>query len=969
VSFSRAVLNCACCVLIACTSERAHSPNRDASTPLRSGSTTLSLPSDPKVLASALAVPAESLRVAGEERYRRQEYDSARAIWHVELARAEAVADSPAAARVRMWLGLAAWRLGDFKSARSDGERSLAMKRQLHMDAELARSFNALGLLAWDEGRLSDALQHFDSAKVSATRNHDATGMARALSNIPLVHVELGDFDVARKGFLAALTAGKGLHDDLIQGNALANLGMLEIRLGDAIRAVSLLGEARTHYKTIEYGTGESNALGHLATAWSQLGDLQHAIAAADSALVIARAEGLQQEVAAELEVLADLNLQAGSPRLALRILAEADSIDTTVGLRIERGANLRRVAAILTELGEYPAAIARATQAVAVHREVGAQAEEIYDRLQLAQSLSVNHEARQASAEADTAASYVGRTGNPSAARDVASVAAGLALASNDPNRALADLQHAGLSAAATDWRLADLSAEALFAIGRLGEARVEGERAITALERERASLGTGPLRSMYLASRSSPFSHLVEIHLARHDTASAFAVAASLPGRNLSERFGGFIDAPRSLIAVAEGEQLLLRAATLEQELSDLPRDAKTAERARALEHELATVRGAYEERIVRRATLPEAPMLGLAPVSLPSVQSLLNEDEALLAFLSGPGRLDLFVVRRGLLRHISIPVGDRALAQRVRLARELLATPQRAPEVLNALGDLYDLLLGSAGRTGALAGAKRLLIVPHGSLGALPFAALWNRRGGKFLVEEQAVSYLPAVAALTVGAHGTRNSSERLVVFAPLADSLPGTLREARAIASVRPGTEVRVGLASSESGIRTALLAGASVHIASHGFHNSQNPLFSRMIVGSSRRAGAADDGRLEVHEILGLKTTSRLVFLSGCETGLGSGTENAFEQGSEEGSLAQAFLVAGAQAVVATLWRVDDEESVELAKSFYRQIGLGATPDEALAIAQRNAINSQSGYSWGAYTVSGRSTRNSATFVH
>ena len=98
---------------------------------------------------------------------------------------------------------------------------------------------------------------------------------------------------------------------------------------------------------------------------------------------------------------------------------------------------------------------------------------------------------------------------------------------------------------------------------------------------------------------------------------------------------------------------------------------------------------------------------------------------------------------------------------------------------------------------------------------------------------------MSYLPTISALTAGPRETRSVSERLLVFAPLSASLPGTFSEARAIAEVRPGTEVRLGSASSEAGVRTALLAGASVHIASHGSHNSQNPLFSRMTVGKSR----------------------------------------------------------------------------------------------------------------------------------
>jgi CHAT domain-containing protein len=346
----------------------------------------------------------------------------------------------------------------------------------------------------------------------------------------------------------------------------------------------------------------------------------------------------------------------------------------------------------------------------------------------------------------------------------------------------------------------------------------------------------------------------------------------------------------------------------------------------------------------------------MLGLATVSIPSILSRLCEDDAVLTFLSGPDRIDVFVVRRGLLRHTRTALGDRALAQRVRLARELLAGLQRSPEVSKALGDLYDLLLGGAERAGSLAGVRRLLIVPHGSLGALPFGALWNRHSGKFLIEERVVSFLPTIAALTIGPRETRAVSGRLVAFAPLSDSLPGTVREVRAIASVRPGTELRIGSAANESGIKAALVAGASVHIASHGSHNSQNPLFSRMVVGRARPA-SGDDGHLDVHEILELQTRSPLVFLSGCETGLGSGTQSAFEQGSEEGSLAQAFLIAGAQTVVATLWRVDDAESVELAKTFYRQIQSGAAPADALARAQRGAIG-QAGYSWAAYTVSG-----------
>lgn len=192
---------------------------------------------------------------------------------------------------------------------------------------------------------------------------------------------------------------------------------------------------------------------------------------------------------------------------------------------------------------------------------------------------------------------------------------------------------------------------------------------------------------------------------------------------------------------------------------------------------------------------------------------------------------------------------------------------------------------------------------------------------------------------------------------MVFAPLPDSLPGTAREARAVSRLVPGALLRLGRASGETGLRQALAAGRPVHLASHGSHNPQNPLFSRVVAGRDRGPGTGDDGRLEVHEILGLRTSSPLVFLSGCETGLSAAGQDPFSRGTDEGSLSQALLVAGAARVVATLWRVADAGAAELAERFYRRLRTGITPDEALAGAQREMIPARVGFTWAAYGIS------------
>ena len=284
-----------------------------------------------------------------------------------------------------------------------------------------------------------------------------------------------------------------------------------------------------------------------------------------------------------------------------------------------------------------------------------------VQDRLQLALAAAAAGDRRRAEAETDTALVEATRDANPAVARDAAMVAAQLALEAGRPQEALSHLTVA--AASRTDWRIADLRAQALFALRNLDGARSEAERSIAELERERASLGVGPLRAAYFASRAGPYSRLVAIDLALGDTAAAFATAASLPGRSLAERLGGWDESAGSVAAVAEGERLLLRAAALERALDALGDGPGVEAQRTSLEAALAAVHVAYEEQLAATAVVPGGRLLGLGSMSLAAVQSHLSGDEALLAFLSGPDRLDLFLVRRG----SCLPLGGTAWESR--------------------------------------------------------------------------------------------------------------------------------------------------------------------------------------------------------------------------------------------------------------------------------------------------------------
>src|SRR5689334_397876 len=100
---------------------------------------------------SPAPAPIASLLAVGESIYYRGAYDSARTLWVGALDRARGTADTAGEARLLTWLGLVAWRQGDYPTARRLGEQALALKLRLKLTQDLFKSYNALGLLAWNE--------------------------------------------------------------------------------------------------------------------------------------------------------------------------------------------------------------------------------------------------------------------------------------------------------------------------------------------------------------------------------------------------------------------------------------------------------------------------------------------------------------------------------------------------------------------------------------------------------------------------------------------------------------------------------------------------------------------------------------------------------------------------------------------------------------------------------------------------
>ncbi|MCK5153118.1 MAG: CHAT domain-containing protein, partial [Spirochaetales bacterium] len=137
---------------------------------------------------------------------------------------------------------------------------------------------------------------------------------------------------------------------------------------------------------------------------------------------------------------------------------------------------------------------------------------------------------------------------------------------------------------------------------------------------------------------------------------------------------------------------------------------------------------------------------------------------------------------------------------------------------------------------------------------------------------------------------------------------------------------------------ESQIKEVMSSRAIIHFAVHGWFDSYNPMFSYL----EMKGDEEEDGLLEAYEVFDLDLDASLVVMSACESGLGK-----VSRGDENIGLTWAFLYAGANSVVSTLWKVDSVGTAEFMKTFYQYLD-GHSKSEAIRLAQIDFIQGEKG---------------------
>ncbi|MGN6591994.1 MAG: CHAT domain-containing protein [Terriglobales bacterium] len=248
-------------------------------------------------------------------------------------------------------------------------------------------------------------------------------------------------------------------------------------------------------------------------------------------------------------------------------------------------------------------------------------------------------------------------------------------------------------------------------------------------------------------------------------------------------------------------------------------------------------------------------------------------------------------------GALRLLRFQVGGQAMG-REHFRRHGAALQQATESHLRLL---YELLIAPVA---AWLDQPQVVFVPHGMLHALPFVALRDANG--WMLDRHRISQAPSGRLLGQMARQPASPREGAVLVA--ADS--SAVREeiaatARACPGLRQG---RDGEATLEQ-VRAAAAASRHLHVAASGEVRDLAPDLAALPLA---------DGRLNVIDIAHLRLQADLVVLSGIGSTLGN-----LSHADETLGLARAFLLAGARAMLYTLWPLPDPVAAEFCESFYR----------------------------------------------
>jgi tetratricopeptide (TPR) repeat protein len=727
-------------------------------------------------------------------------------------------------------------------------------------------------LIHFRGGRFAEALAEFDAAARTFTRL-PGLDRCRLLINRGALYVEMGDLRSARADLTTCVTLARELGLALVERIAVHNLGCLEFIAGDLPLALRTMDEGMEL-------DGETQAgIAFLDRARVLLAAGLHAEAddtLAAAARQLSRDRCWQDVGEVEL-TRAESALLAGDVPAARRLAARARD-----RFRRHGNARWRRNAELVLLQADATAG-----------RPAGRL---VPPALRLAEEFSADGFGLQARTARLLAAENLQRLGRLTEAAEL-SAQAGAARAADPVSlrlhtryvRARLDFATGRATAGHRQLRagLADLAGyQAHFGSIDLQTASAVHGRRLAELDLEVALRGGRPLSVLSAVERSRAVSGRLRAVRPPPDDEVADKLAEL---RQILDVVAS-MQAARGSGAVSELSERRRRAAELQREL-----------RARSWQA------GGSGEAV--------------RPVGWSDVQARLGaEDTALVCYVEAGGAIHA-VISDGaapVLRALADADEVAESVRRMRADLDVLANGYLSGGMLAAIRsslsrslDRLDRLLVRSLRLSD----RRLVVLPTGGLGALAWGSLPSLAGRPVVVAPSATAWLAAAAP---------SRCRRPTVAAFAGPGLARAAEEVNGIGALWPDAAIFTDQVVRRDALVSALTSATVVHVAAHGQHQAENPLFS-----SIRLA----DGPVFAYELDQTARAAEHVVLSACELG-----QATIRPGDEALGLTSVLLHLGTRCVVSGVARVHDDVSAEVMVRYHTLLAEGTDSAQALATA-------------------------------
>jgi CHAT domain-containing protein/Tfp pilus assembly protein PilF len=795
--------------------------------------------------------------------------------------------------------------LGYLAVRQSQWERALTLLAQARdRDPQLWEAQANIAFSLRRTSRYREAQELYERLLSWAERTGDDERRARTLGLLGELAGLLGSYPSSLDQFQQAAEFAREFGDRQAEESYLGNIGAVYFSMGQYVQASIYYQRALTLAQAIGARSDEGRLLGTLAKVHEELGNLTEAATLFEQAVALARETGDRGSESSNLADLGAVYAQLGDCRRALPLFERTLAIVRDIGPKAAEAEHLEDIGYCQQQLGNYREALAAYEQALAIARATS---------FLRAEASCLNHLGRLHLSMKDEA-------------RAVDSHQRALQLGARIGSPKILWEANAGLAAAYERQ-------------GRFAESLDHYRQAIEVIEKVRGELDAAESKAGFLQSKITVYKNLVGLFMneqAREPTKNHEAMAL------------------------------------------------ETSERARAR---------SLLDMLAEANVAPER--MSAAPLGVEAVQSLLDERTALLEYSLAESGSFLFVVSRDGVRSFRLAPESEI----VRLVTELRTALERFDQMrefrryAQAAERLYQILIAPA--ADALATKRALLIVPDGALYYLPFECLLTKatKAGAslqygtlpYLLKDWAVSYVPSAGVLANLRERRRTDADaRSKAFLAFADPVyeietkisnsksqtsnrgRRTTNDAREVVRSLFGEEVRRGLprlvasgrevsgiaklfksqetvlylrqAATEEAVKRNEHLGRArrIHFATHGLISEPQPRYSGLVL--TLDDDPAEDGLLQVFEIFNLKLNADLVVLSACRTGLGKEVKGEGLIG-----LARAFMYAGAQSLVVSLWRVADRPTADLMVKFYRRLDRDGNKTEALRQAKLQMI--------------------------